>query len=56
MYNAGENCLNINESINNNLLFYFSDFDSLFKEQITKSYSNSSKSTNNETIIGKSLL
>ena len=38
MYNAGENCLNINESINNNLLFYFSDFDSLFKEQITKNF------------------
>ena len=40
MYNAGENTLNINEGINNNLDFYFSDFDNIFNEKITKIFIN----------------
>ena len=38
MYNASENTLNINEGINNNLDFYFSDFDNIFNEKVTKAF------------------
>ena len=40
MYNASENTLNINEGINNNLDFYFSDFDNIFNEKVTKIFIN----------------
>ena len=40
MYNASENTLNINEGINNNLDFYFSDFDNIFNEKVTKLFIN----------------
>lgn len=38
MYNFGDNNFNITDSINSNLDFYFSDFDSLFTEKITKNF------------------
>ena len=38
MYNFGDNNFNITDSINNNLDFYFSDFDSLFNEKIIKNF------------------
>ena len=38
MYNFGDNNVNITDSINNNLDFYFSDFDSLFNEKIIKNF------------------
>ena len=40
MYNPGENSLNMNEGINNNIDFYFSDFDNIFNEKITKIFIN----------------
>ena len=53
MYNAGENSLNVNEGINNNLDFYFSDFDVLFGEQITKVFINKLISLNKEKMEEK---
>ena len=50
MYNAGENSLNINEGINNNLDFYFSDFDNLFNEKITKIFINKIVEINKEKL------
>ena len=40
MYNIGENTFNITDGINNNLDFYFSDFDNIFNEKITKHFIN----------------
>ena len=40
MYNIGENTFNITDGINNNLNFYFSDFDNIFNEKITKHFIN----------------
>ena len=40
MYNAGESTFNITDGINNNLDFYFSDFDNIFNEKITKIFIN----------------
>ena len=53
MYNAGENSLNINEGINNNLDFYFSDFDNLFNEKITKIFINKIVEINKEKLKEK---
>ena len=53
MYNAGENSLNINEGINNNLDFYFSDFDNLFNEKITKIFINKIVEINKEKLEEK---
>ena len=53
MYNAGENSLNINEGINNNLDFYFSDFDNLFNEKITKIFINKIVEINREKLEEK---
>ena len=38
MYNVGESTFNITDGINNNLDFYFNDFDNIFNEKITKSF------------------
>ena len=40
MYNIGESTFNITDGINNNLEFYFSDFDNIFNEKITKGFIN----------------
>ena len=53
MYNAGENSLNINEGINNNLDFYFSDFENLFNEKITKIFINKIVEINKEKLEEK---
>ena len=53
MYNAGENTLNINEGINNNLDFYFSDFDNIFNEKITKTFINKIIELNKEKLEEK---
>ena len=53
MYNAGENTLNVNEGINNNLDFYFSDFDNLFNEKITKIFINKLIALNKEKLEEK---
>ena len=53
MYNAGENSLNINEGINNNLDFYFSDFDNIFNEKITKIFINKIVEINKEKLEEK---
>ena len=45
--------LNVNEGINNNLDFYFSDFDVLFGEQITKVFINKLISLNKEKMEEK---
>ena len=50
MYNASENTLNINEGINNNLDFYFSDFDNIFNEKITKIFINKIVEINKEKL------
>ena len=53
MYNASENTLNINEGINNNLDFYFSDFDNIFNEKITKIFINKIVEINREKMEEK---
>ena len=53
MYNASENTLNINEGINNNLDFYFSDFDNIFNEKITKIFINKIVAINKEKLEEK---
>jgi hypothetical protein len=50
MFNASENTLNINEGINNNLDFYFSDFDNIFNEKITKIFINKIVEINKEKL------
>ena len=53
MYNASDNTLNINEGINNNLDFYFSDFDNIFNEKITKIFINKIIEINKEKLEEK---
>ena len=53
MFNASENTLNINEGINNNLDFYFSDFDNIFNEKITKIFINKIVEINKEKLREK---
>ena len=38
MFNLGETNLSLTDGINNNLDFFFNDFDNLFNEKITKSF------------------
>ena len=53
MYNAGESTFNITDGINNNLDFYFSDFDNIFNEKITKSFINKIIEINKEKMEEK---
>ena len=38
MFNLGESNLSLTDGINNNLDFFFNDFDNIFNEKITKSF------------------
>ena len=38
MYNIGERNLSLTDGINNNLEFFFNDFDNLFNEKVTKNF------------------
>ena len=38
MYNLGERNLSLTDGINNNLEFFFNDFDNLFNEKVTKNF------------------
>ena len=53
MYNCGENTFNITDGINNNLDFYFSDFDNIFNEKITKQFINKIVEINKEKMEEK---
>ena len=53
MYNCGENTFNITDGINNNLDFYFSDFDNIFNEKITKKFINKIIEINKEKMDEK---
>ena len=53
MYNFGENTFNITDGINNNLDFYFSDFDNIFNEKITKQFINKIVEINKEKMEEK---
>ena len=53
MYNCGENTFNITDGINNNLDFYFSDFDNIFNEKITKKFINKIIEINKEKMEEK---
>ena len=53
MYNAGESTFNITDGINNNLDFYFSDFDNIFNEKITKIFINKIIEINKEKMEEK---
>ena len=53
MYNASENTLNINEGINNNLDFYFSDFENIFNAKVTKMFINKIIEINKEKMEEK---
>ncbi len=53
MYNIGENTFNITDGINNNLDFYFSDFDNIFNEKITKHFINKIIEINKEKMEEK---
>ena len=53
MYNIGENTFNINDGINNNIDFYFSDFDNIFNEKITKIFINKIIQINKEKMEEK---
>ena len=53
MYNAGESTFNITDGINNNLDFYFSDFDNIFNEKITKIFINKICEINKEKMEEK---
>ena len=53
MYNCGENTFNITDGINNNLDFYFSDFDNIFNEKITKKFINKIIEINREKMEEK---
>ena len=50
---GGENNFNITDGINNNLEFYFSDFDNIFNEKITKSFINKIIEINKEKMEEK---
>jgi hypothetical protein len=53
MYNIGENTFNITDGINSNLDFYFSDFDNIFNEKITKQFINQIIEINKEKMEEK---
>jgi hypothetical protein len=53
MYNIGENTFNITDGINSNLDFYFSDFDNIFNEKITKQFINKIIEINKEKMEEK---
>ncbi len=53
MYNIGENTFNINDGINSNIDFYFSDFDNIFNEKITKIFINKIIQINKEKMEEK---
>ncbi len=53
MYNIGENTFNITDGINSNLDFYFSDFDNIFNEKITKNFINKIIEINKEKMEEK---
>ena len=53
MYNIGESTFNITDSINSNLDFYFSDFDNIFNEKITKIFINKIIQINKEKMEEK---
>ena len=53
MYNPAENSLNINEGINSQLEFYFSDFDNIFNTRITKTFINKIIEINKEKMEEK---
>ena len=53
MYNIGENTFNITDGINSNLDFYFSDFDNIFNEKITKHFINKIIEINKEKMEEK---
>ena len=38
MYNLGESNLSLTDGINNNLNFFFNDFDNIFNEKVTKAF------------------
>jgi hypothetical protein len=50
---GGENNFNITDGMNNNLEFYFSDFDNIFNEKITKSFINKIIEINKEKMEEK---
>ena len=53
MYNIGESSFNITDGINSNLDFYFSDFDNIFNEKITKVFINKIIEINKEKMEEK---
>ncbi len=53
MYNIGESTFNITDGINSNLDFYFSDFDNIFNEKITKNFINKIIEINKEKMEEK---
>ena len=53
MYNVGESTFNITDGINNNLDFYFNDFDNIFNEKITKAFINKIIEINKEKMEEK---
>ena len=53
MYNIGESTFNITDGINSNLDFYFSDFDNIFNEKITKIFINKIIEINKEKLEEK---
>ena len=53
MFNIGESTFNINDGINNNLDFYFNDFDNIFNEKITKGFINKIIEINKEKMEEK---
>ena len=53
MYNVGESTFNITDGINNNLDFYFNDFDNIFNEKITKVFINKIIEINKEKMEEK---
>lgn len=53
MYNVGESTFNITDGINNNLDFYFNDFDNIFNEKITKNFINKIIEINKEKMEEK---
>ena len=53
MYNVGESTFNITDGINNNLDFYFNDFDNIFNEKITKTFINKIIEINKEKMEEK---
>ena len=53
MYNVGESTFNITDGINNNLDFYFSDFENIFNAKVTKMFINKIIEINKEKMEEK---